>query len=369
MSFDPPIPESALDAASVWLARRDRGLTPGEQDTYLQWLHEDPLHGRAVAHLEKTWLKLDSLAALRPENAARPDPDLLTGPARSPAQASWVRASASSDTKRGRGQVIPMRFVWMAAAAAVVLGVTALALRNQFSAGRSSPDANSKAVASDRVEKQPQTEAPRFTRQVLDDGSVVELRDGSRIASGFTARERRVRLLQGEAHFTVAKNPERPFIVEAGTVSVRDVDTAFDVMRADASVEVLVTDGKVFVERPALTTATPLEKGDRAVVDTRTAKALPVVTRLAPADADRALAWRTKQLEIVERPLSEVVAEFNRHNRQQIVIGDERAGQLRANLDNFHPDNVDGFVRLLEKSFDLTSERQADGTIVLHSAK
>src|SRR5581483_6579934 len=55
------LPESAdssdaLQAeASQWLARRDRGLTAVEQDEYLQWLRENPQHGRVVAQLDRTW--------------------------------------------------------------------------------------------------------------------------------------------------------------------------------------------------------------------------------------------------------------------------------------------------------------------------
>ena len=37
------------ERAADWLIRRDRGLTPGEQDDYLQWLAADPRHGDAFA--------------------------------------------------------------------------------------------------------------------------------------------------------------------------------------------------------------------------------------------------------------------------------------------------------------------------------
>jgi len=101
-----------------------------------------------------------------------------------------------------------------------------------------------------------------------------------------------VRLVRGEAHFTVAKNPARPFIVEAGGVAVRAVGTAFDVRHADGAIEVLVTEGKVHVRAaraarriqvPApAPIATPLVAGERAVVDTTrpaTAPAVAVVER------------------------------------------------------------------------------------------
>ena len=39
------------ERAADWLIRRDRGLTPGEQDDYLQWLAADPRHASRLAGL------------------------------------------------------------------------------------------------------------------------------------------------------------------------------------------------------------------------------------------------------------------------------------------------------------------------------
>ena len=65
-----------------------------------------------------------------------------------------------------------------------------------------------------------------YESRALDDGTVVELNGGAEIEVQFTAAERRLRLVRGEAHFQVAKNPLRPFVVEAGGVAVRAVGTA-----------------------------------------------------------------------------------------------------------------------------------------------
>lgn len=346
MSTDRQPSETPIDAASLWLARRDRGLTAPEQDAYLQWLRENPAHGQAIARLEKTWTELDILADWRPAHSTPPNPDLLAVPPPAPARAR-------------PGRVVPFRFVApaLAAAAAVVAGVFLLRPPGPISAPAG-------AVNPHGVNAIPLSE-----RLTLEDGSVVELNRGGKIEPTFTPGERRVRLVHGEAHFTVTKNPARPFVVEAGTVAVRAVGTAFDVRRAAASVEVLVTEGKVRVERPALASPTPLEKGERAVVDTRSGTAQPVVTRVTPADIERTLDWEGVRLEFTELPLSEVVTEFNLRNRQQLAIGDAMAGRLRVTGSNFRADNVEGFVRLLEQSFGVTADRRADGTIVLRGGK
>jgi transmembrane sensor len=80
----------------------------------------------------------------------------------------------------------------------------------------------------------------------LPDGSLVELKEGSRIAVDFSAEQRQVRLV-GEAHFQVARDAARPFVVNAQGVMVRAVGTAFSVRVDSDEVQVLVTHGSVHV--------------------------------------------------------------------------------------------------------------------------
>jgi len=343
MSVDPfpaPRPDPVETAAAAWLARRDRGLTPREQDRYLEWLRADPRHAPAVARLEKTWGALDALTEWRPSHSPRPNADLLAPPRR-----PWWRGH------------FPLLIT--ALAASLVLGI--------FLRPRLQRDRGPAPVAAHTVHVIPGPE-----RLTLADGSVVELNRGGKIETEFTPALRRVRLVHGEAHFAVAKNPARPFVVDAGAVAVRAVGTAFDVRRADASVEVLVTEGKVQLEPPAAATAvaaepTALVAGQHASVASA-GDATPVIRTLSPAEIERALGWQGVRLEFAELPLAEVVAEFNLRNRQQVVIGDPAvAGVLVGG--NFRADNVEGFVRLLSLSFGVAAERRDDQTIVLRLAK
>ena len=49
----------------------------------------------------------------------------------------------------------------------------------------------------------------------LPDGSSVELNTASELAVRYTASARAIRLTRGEAYFTVASDPQRPFSVHA----------------------------------------------------------------------------------------------------------------------------------------------------------
>ena len=230
----------------------------------------------------------------------------------------------------------------------------------------------------------PQPLAP--VTRVLADGTVVELNGAAVIVSDFTASERRVRLERGEAHFTVTKDAARPFIVTAAGVSVRAVGTAFNVRLADATVEVLVTEGQVRLQPPSAQTApvalgntattppatpstspTPeplLAARQRAVVATTPSAAAPEIATLTPGEIARVLAWQHRLLDFTATPLGDIVAAFNRRNATQLVLADPELGALRVNA-SLRSDNVIGFVKLLETGFGVRAERRGENEILL----
>jgi transmembrane sensor len=65
------------------------------------------------------------------------------------------------------------------------------------------------------LEADVRTASGETRRVMLDDGSQLELGSKSMVDIAYTASERRIRLLEGEAVFTVARDPHRPFTVAA----------------------------------------------------------------------------------------------------------------------------------------------------------
>ncbi|MFO1446735.1 MAG: FecR domain-containing protein [Opitutaceae bacterium] len=217
----------------------------------------------------------------------------------------------------------------------------------------------------------------------LPDGSVATLNGDARITVEFSPLERRVFLVQGEAHFEVVKNPQRPFLVRAGDVTVRAVGTAFNVRLADNSVEVIVTEGRVRIEGTQALTAAPataspsygpppdcpqLTAGERVSVVMRAGEwPQPVqVVTLVPQEIEQALAWQTTRLVFNETALAAVVEAFNAHNERKLELADEQL-RVRTLTGVFRADNLDGFVRLVEASIDVRAERTPSGSFRLHA--
>lgn len=314
-------------AAAHWLALQDRGLTAAEQDEFHAWLAADPRHSEWYARHRAGWLRLDQLSAWRPAHGTEPNPDLLAPPAARP-RYPWLRP------------------VLLAAAALAVMAAGALTLRHAGPA--------------------PVAIAGGYERRVLEDGSAIELTGDAEIEVHFTPGERRVGLRRGEALFTVTKDAARPFVVQAGGVAVRAVGTAFNVRLNAERVEVLVTEGRVRVAPPTTAAAPLVAAGERAVVPFASG-ATPRVAPATEADFARLRAWQPQLLDFADTPLAEVVAEFNRRNRVQLILADPALGRLPIAA-SIRSDNLEGFARLLASGAGLRAERQGDYRVVLRPA-
>jgi transmembrane sensor len=333
-----PGPASGVDAeAAAWVVRHERGLTAAEQDAFLAWLAGNSQHRAAFAEQRWSWEELDRLSGLESSAHAAPD-----DARRAPAGARPIGAR--------RWIVAPLVAAGIAAAAALVLHVQ-----------RPSAAAHVAAVSALALCEQ----------QTLADGSQVDLNRGAAITVQFTATERRVRLDRGEAHFAVAKDPLRPFVVEVEGVAVRAVGTAFSVKRGVDSVAVLVTEGTVTVASPGLAHGEqppPVTAGQKAVASLSPRAPATVIEAVAAAEMEDRLAWKPRLLEFDEAPLAEIAAEFNRRNPVRIEIADPalRARRLSATL---RSDNVEGFVRMLESDFGVAASRARADVIALQSRR
>ena len=86
----------------------------------------------------------------------------------------------------------------------------------------------------------------------LADGSVIHLNTDSLVLVDFSDSRRDIHLLRGEAHFEVAHDEKRPFIVKVDNNTVTAVGTAFNVQITSANhLELLVTDGKILLQNEA----------------------------------------------------------------------------------------------------------------------
>ncbi len=336
------IDETALD----WVLKQDSGLSPNEQDAFFDWLAADPRHGEFLSMHQRKWKRLDFLTHWRPEHSEEANPNLILGKRWKPSKLVWISS--------------------IAAAACIALTLLWLSPNNE-----SAPDSSGILPTTGTL-------SSNYQWHQLEDGSIVELNAGAQVEYRFTKDERRLHLLSGAAHFIVAKNPKRPFIVSARGTQVKAVGTAFNVSLSNDSLEVLVTHGIVEMEPPvpnigSSDTGNYIEKqpailtaGERSKVSL-VGNSIDPVTDVPNEDAiEDILAWKHQTLEFKAAPVSEIVESFGRYNAVSISITDPAIEDLPLTA-KFRSDNIEGFLRLLELTLPIEVDRLPNGDFSLSS--
>ncbi len=343
-----PEPDSDISQESAaWVVKHDKGLSADEQDKFFEWLAQDPRNGEYFAEGKQSWGDFNLLAQWRPEHSEEPNPDLLAN-------------------------IIPNRrwkpFVMLGGLAAVVaLVASVLVLKDNETTLHPAESYVLNYSALD------------YGYHQLEDGSEIDLNEGTQLRIAYSADVRLVELISGEAHFMVKKDPSRPFVVTALGASVKAVGTAFNVRLQDQSVEVLVTEGIVRMEDShtmdlvnANQTVIPfisqdLLSGQRSVMSFSDYEPQVETVTVEAEEIERMLKWKPDILDFSSTPLSEAIYEFNQRNTVQIVIADSELASQPI-VASFRSNNINGFVRLLNLTMAIEADRQNANEIVLYSS-
>ena len=207
----------------------------------------------------------------------------------------------------------------------------------------------------------------------LRDGSSIILGGRTRLSVVFLRQRRSVRLIEGEAWFRVAHDPNWPFVVAAGDGTITAVGTAFVVTRESDRVVVTVTDGTVEVSaRPpvwpplrlvqrftmrSVPPPVPVSRGEELAFGN--SGPLRPVKR---ADTWAATAWTHGRLTFDDQPLRYVVETVNRYSSQRIVVGSS-AGALRFSGIVFDND-IGDWLKSLEVIFPVAESERGSAVYI-----
>jgi transmembrane sensor len=203
-----------------------------------------------------------------------------------------------------------------------------------------------------------ETQASEWRSLTLNDGSFVSVGPLTQLRDRFGQEQRLLSLSHGEAVFQVAKDPARPFIVEAGLAVVRATGTRFAVSRREGDVTVTVEEGTVLVSDGA---------GRSGAIALTAAKQLKVSGAWPPAvqqvDASRELAWSNRRLVFEDDTVAAAAEEFNRRNRVQIVVDPAFASEQVRGV--FQADDPTSFAEVVAARKNGVALRASRGVIRL----
>ena len=307
--------------AAEWAVRlNERSLSVDEQAELDRWLGADSRHRGALLRARAAWADLDRLAA-------------LSGRSESTTANDRQRAAAPPVLRNRR------RFI-ATAASTVFLGVAG-------------------AWWVWRRDQTYVSQLGEVRRVTLSDGSRMVLNTATEVTVRFDKARREVELAAGEGLFQIAKDPGRPFIVRAGSVSVRAVGTVFTVRALDERVDVIVTEGIVDLVDESLPGGRLLRRvaanQHASVMETRQVE----VQSIRADEAERRLAWRDGMVEFDGETLETAVAEINRHNRRHIVVDDSGLAS-RPVVGLFRATDPDNFAATVAAALGAQSVNQDD---------
>ena len=332
--------------AAEWLIRLDADTPPSQEELRAlgEWLHRSPAHREELESMAVLWGRMNMLTELAV-------PLGHAGRAMPMRQPPWRRAG-----------------VLLSAMAAMVIVIGVMIARSRAP----DPMFETNGLYATAVGQQ--------SIRNLADGSQVMLNTNSQIKVEYGQTSRNVYLLQGEALFTVAKNPQRPFRVYAGSGLIEAVGTAFSVYLQGTQVDVAVTEGRVMlaaanVDAASLQSLGVVSAGEVATIRSPVAdspgESVAVLQELEPippqALAQR-LAWRSGVLMFSGETLENVVKELGRYTTVSIEIPDETIRSMRVG-GRFPVGETESMLAALESNFNLRVIRVSHNRVVLAPAQ
>ena len=347
--------------AGAWLVRLDgdEALSADEREELRAWLALSPAHVRELRSLAGFWGRANVLTEL-----AIPL-DKPGGEGRGHAEGMRTRLG-------------PVSMVAGLAAAALLVGITVF-VANAPSIGTSNHDVD-RAANGVRGDRNYATAIGEQRTITLADGSVARLNTNTRLSVEYGQRYRDIRLQAGEAHFTVARDPARPFRVYAANSRIQAVGTAFAVHIKDGDVDVLVTAGIVEIAAApnpppagpvgddpamdALRVLGTLQVGQQTTIfrSGQRAGVIDEILTVEPIDIEKKLGWRDGLLTFAGDPLEQVVAEISRYTTVTVDIPDPEVRAIRIG-GRIAVGETDGMIAALETNFGLRVRRVGDDRI------
>ena len=188
---------------------------------------------------------------------------------------------------------------------------------------------------------------------VLSDGSQITLREGATLSypQTFSGAERRV-VLQGDAFFDIAEDPDFPFVITSDLGDIKVLGTSFDVSADSVELWVKVETGRVQLTSTIHRQSVVLDPGNIGQVSTRQVQKF-----------DHGFvnlnAWRTGRLDFADSPLAEVVSDLRRYYGDSIYHSTSLDFPCRLTA-SFDQAALQEVMQVLEISCQLEIERRGN---------
>ncbi len=195
--------------------------------------------------------------------------------------------------------------------------------------------------------------------KTLADGSIVYIAQNTNFEYPikFSKKERKV-ALNGQAYFDIARNPDKPFVIETENAYIQVLGTAFNVKSYESKTfELVVERGKVKVslkKNPSISQV--VVAGEKIVLGKNNLEK-------SAWDDDGSLAWRLGKMQFKDETLQNIVRVINRNYQSNIAIADEQTANRRLTV-TFNENSLSTITELICITLNLESTKK-DNQIIL----
>ncbi|MEG1545161.1 MAG: DUF4974 domain-containing protein [Tannerellaceae bacterium] len=189
---------------------------------------------------------------------------------------------------------------------------------------------------------------------ILSDGTRIWLNSETELIypTSFTGDKREVTLI-GEAYFEVAKNKERPFLVNANGMTVRVLGTSFNVAcyKTDNFISTTLVEGSVAVETDRGNTKT-ISPSEQFRYDKKQHKAT-----VQTVNTDLFTSWVNGEYIFKDTPLEEIVSQLRHWYDFSVSYQDEKLKQKRFSLTVGRTTSIDQLLEIISYTSEVKLER------------
>lgn len=294
-----PLPAEIIAQAAAWHVQLSApDCSTAEQLAFAHWHEADARHAQAYARMQALWAGFEAaehptaLSALK--ETLKPRKLKLN-----------KKLTAKLNKKLG------------ASALLLLLALSGWQLRHSEIAGYWLADYRT-AVGQQNLVK-------------LADGSQLTLNTNTAVNITFSADQRHIALLRGEIHLQVAKDKQRPLIVETAHGTARALGTEFVVRKHAEATEVTVQESSVracaMPETCVTLHANESTHIPQGGLQLQTAQ--PVLQKQV-VDAQAAAAWTQAKLLVDDQPLVAVLQELSRYRQGYLYFDPQALAQIRV---------------------------------------
>jgi len=196
--------------------------------------------------------------------------------------------------------------------------------------------------------------------KTLKDGSVVYIANNSSFSfpEMFADKERKVELT-GEAFFDIARNPDKPFVIETKNATVEVLGTAFNVKANKSNgFELIVERGKVRV--------TPKSSSQESFIVIAGEKLSCINNYFHKEEnTDNSYkAWRTNRMRFKDEPLGNIIKVLNEKYNSNIALEGNELASRKLTV-TFENSSLDTMLEVISITLNVKHET-VSGKIILH---